>query len=57
MLLALILLLDVLILLASVRQDNDRLRNLLLELMKFFVTLLNLLVKSLILDLELLEIN
>lgn len=57
MLLALILLLDVLILLASVRQDNDRLRNLLLELMKFFVTLLNLLVQGLIFNLQLLEID
>ena len=52
-----VLVLHVLELLSGVTEDNDRLDDLRPELVQLFVSFLDLLVKSLILNLELLEIN
>jgi hypothetical protein len=48
LLLLLVLLRDILVFLASVTQNNHRCHNLLSQLMKFIVTLLNLIIESLI---------
>ena len=57
MLLLFVLLLDVLELLSCVRQNDDGSCNLFAKFMKLLVSLLNLLVQRLVLNLELLKIN
>lgn len=52
-----VLLIHVLQLLAGVRQDHHRVRDLLPQLMKFFVSLFDLLVEGLVFDLELFEVD
>jgi len=57
MVLEFVLLADVLVLFAGVRQFDDGVGDLLAELVQFLITLLDLLVEGLVLDLELLEID